>query len=62
MPEDKKIIVSAKALADIHNILFTLNVSGEATISVANCMMSLRQMIDKSPEYKEEEAHDEPND
>lgn len=56
MPEDKKIIVSAKALADIHNILFTLNVSGEATISVANCMMSLRQMIDNSPEYKEEEA------
>lgn len=52
---DKKVIISAKQLADIHNILFTLHPTGEDTISVANCLMSLRQMIDGSEEYKEPE-------
>lgn len=59
---DKKIIVSANQLTDIHNILFMLQPTGESIISVANCMMSLRQIIENSPEYKEEEANDESND
>ena len=51
---DKKIIVSAKQLTDIHNILFTLQPTGEGIISVANCIMSLRQVINNAPEYEEE--------
>ena len=60
---DKKIIVSAKQLADIHNVLFMMHPTGEDIISVANCVMSLRQMMDNSPEYKaEEEENDKSND
>ena len=56
---DKKIIVSVKQLADIHNILFMLHPTGEDTIGVANCLMSLRQIMDNSPEYKEPEKEAE---
>ena len=51
---DKKIIVSAKQLADIHNVLFMMHPTGEDIISIANCVMSLRQIVDNAPEYVEE--------
>lgn len=53
--QDKKIIVSAKQLADIHNILFMMHPTGEDIISIANCVMSLRQIMNNAPECKEEE-------
>lgn len=56
---DKKIIVSAKRLADIHNQLITTTQSGDNMIIVGNCIMALRQILDHPKEYEEAEQNEE---
>ena len=61
---DKKIIVSAKVLADVHNTLMATTQQGENLIMVANCIMALRQALDGAEEYieKSEEENDKSDD
>lgn len=44
-----------KKLAKIHNILMTIEVSGDNTIALAECLMELRDMVQNYDTYISEQ-------
>jgi len=59
---EKQIIVNVKDIAAVHNTLMQMHPSGEDIIGVANSVMTLRRVIETSPEYKECEEVQDAND
>ena len=64
--EAEKKIVPTEELMAIHNQLFTTSQTGENMITVANCIMTLRRLIETSPKAdmavgKENDAEEVPD-